>query len=62
MLAERGYHYSPASFSAWSYGRNAAPKTLPGALVEVLGLDDAERSRLGMAFAYGQDERLGEAA
>ena len=62
MLEELGYHYSSGSFSHWSYGRHAAPKTLPGALVEVLGLDDTERTRLGMAFAYGQDERLGEAA
>lgn len=62
MLEERGHAFSPGSFSHWSYGRHAAPKTLPGALVDVLGLDDAERTRLGLAFAYGQDEGLGEAA
>lgn len=53
-LKEVGCKVSRQSLSSYTNGTRKPPPSLPGQLVAALELDDEERIRLGIAFAYGQ--------
>lgn len=59
-LKARGYEYTNKRIHNWLYGKAQADRGFPKALRAVLPLTEEQKDKLARAFAYGQDEKVGE--
>lgn len=59
LLGEKGYPYSAARISHWAFGRHPVERGFGRAVADVLGLDEAETTRLARAVMLGQDVPMG---
>ncbi len=53
-LARGGAEFVYTSITNWVYGRHAVNREFPLALDRILGLTQEERTRLALAFLFGQ--------
>jgi hypothetical protein len=58
LLASEGFKVSQSGFNGWLYGKYGVNKDFPSAFAEALDLDEEQKRRLAMAFAFGQNKRL----
>jgi hypothetical protein len=58
LLEKEGFKASQSGFSNWLHGRHGADKDFPPAFARALKLDERQKERLAMAYAFGQDEKL----
>ena len=54
IFDEHGYSLTQQRLSHWLLGRYAVAKEFPAQFSEVLRLDENQRVRLAVAFAFGQ--------
>jgi hypothetical protein len=57
LLEKEGFKASQSGFSNWLHGRHGANKDRPPAFAPALKLDERQKERLAMAYAFGQDEK-----
>jgi hypothetical protein len=58
LLEHEGLKVSQPGLSGWLYGRHGVQKEMPVALAEALKLDEKQRTRLALAFTYGQTKSI----
>jgi len=56
LFRASGYTLTQGRLSHWLLGRYAVAKDFPSQLAEVLELDEEQKMKLAVAFAFGQGE------